>query len=249
MAQKVIILFMFKKYPGFKMMDKQLHIGLIILLLRKVMSEKQFTNVVFIVKMKQVEEREPAYTYSDLEQSKVELEQSAVEQSNLELEQSEVESELEYTNISVMRQYMMKGSVQFSTQFSDINPNRSIKYNYSAESEPETSWTIPQVLHFIWLGEVIPEKYINNILGFVTNNPHFQVRNHTFMSTISVISFQPQVNLWTDENSISSQSVQQIGWKCDNFAAKDINRYNYPNYFTNVSNFCSGPWSIRLMRK
>ena len=36
-------------------------------------------------------------------------------------------------------------------------------YQYADLQERETSWTVPALLHFIWLGSKIPLKYINNI--------------------------------------------------------------------------------------
>jgi len=106
--------------------------------------------------------------------------------------QEQMEAEVEFTNISTIRHLMLQGC---------------IKYNYSVDDiEPETSWTLPSVLHFIWLGDIIPEKYINNILSFITNNKHFQV------------------NLWTNENSVTSEGVQLIVEKNSNFAVFDINR-------------------------
>jgi len=104
--------------------------------------------------------------------------------------QDQMEAEVEFTNISTIRHYMRKGC---------------ISYNYSvADIEPETSWAVPSVLHFIWLGDFIPEKYINNILSFITNNKHCQV------------------NLWTNENSANNEAVQLIVEKNSNFAALDI---------------------------
>jgi len=72
--------------------------------------------------------------------------------------------------------------------------------------EPETSWSVPSVLHFIWLGDLIPDKYINNVLSFVTNNKHCQV------------------NLWTNANSVNSEAVNSIVEINSNFAALDIER-------------------------
>jgi len=104
----------------------------------------------------------------------------------------EMKAEVEFTNISAIRHLMLKGC---------------IAYNYSLEDiEPETGWAVPSVLHFIWLGDLLPEKYINNILSFITNNKHFQV------------------NLWTNENSVMSEAVQLVGEKNSNFAVFDINR-------------------------
>ena len=49
------------------------------------------------------------------------------------------------------------------------------------ESQQE-SHIVPQLIHFIWIGDVIPEKYILNIQSFSMNTDY-------------------QIYLWTDKNT------------------------------------------------
>ena len=43
------------------------------------------------------------------------------------------------------------------------------------KKEPETSWSLPTIAHFIWLGSMIKEKYVENINKFCNHNPEYQV--------------------------------------------------------------------------
>ena len=51
----------------------------------------------------------------------------------------------------------------------------SMKMDFPTKKEPETSWTLPSRVHFIWIGSVIPDKYVNNINNFCEHNPEYQV--------------------------------------------------------------------------
>ena len=35
---------------------------------------------------------------------------------------------------------------------------------------------VPQVLHFLWIFQPIPEKYLDAISGFEKNNPDYEVK-------------------------------------------------------------------------
>ena len=41
---------------------------------------------------------------------------------------------------------------------------------------------VPKIIHFIWIGSIIPNKYIDNLNSYVVNNPHYTI------------------NLWVDRN-------------------------------------------------
>lgn len=61
---------------------------------------------------------------------------------------------------------------------------------------------VPKLLHFIWIGSIIPDKYVNNLNTYVNNNPDYKIvlwvdRNYNFsiegvhisnISTLDVIN-------------------------------------------------------------
>ena len=52
----------------------------------------------------------------------------------------------------------------------------SIKLELPVKKEPETSWSLPARVHFIWIGpKVIKDKYVKNINNFCKHNPDYQV--------------------------------------------------------------------------
>lgn len=52
--------------------------------------------------------------------------------------------------------------------------------------------TVPKILHFIWIGSIIPNKYIDNLNTYVNNNPEYII------------------NLWVDRNYECSIDGVQI---------------------------------------
>ena len=61
----------------------------------------------------------------------------------------------------------------------------SIEMELPVKKEPETSWSLPNRVHFIWIGSVIKDKYVNNINNFCNHNPEYQVSIHfnSFMNS------------------------------------------------------------------
>ena len=51
----------------------------------------------------------------------------------------------------------------------------SMKMEVPIKKDPETSWNVPTRAHFIWIGSLIREKYVNNINNFCNHNPEYQV--------------------------------------------------------------------------
>ena len=51
-------------------------------------------------------------------------------------------------------------------------------YQYMWPKTPipkEENLEVPKLLHFIWTGGQIPDKYVENINAFVEHNPDYQV--------------------------------------------------------------------------
>ena len=51
----------------------------------------------------------------------------------------------------------------------------TINITYQASPVAELSYTVPSIIHFLWLGSNISEDYINNIEHWANNNKHYQV--------------------------------------------------------------------------
>ena len=52
----------------------------------------------------------------------------------------------------------------------------SMKFDIAVKKEPETSWSLPTRVHFIWIGgDVIKDKYVQNINNFCKHNPDYEV--------------------------------------------------------------------------
>ena len=49
------------------------------------------------------------------------------------------------------------------------------KLNVHISKEVETTWSLPKIMHFIWIGSVIGKNYIKNINLFSVHNPEYQV--------------------------------------------------------------------------
>ena len=51
----------------------------------------------------------------------------------------------------------------------------SIEMQLPTNKERETSWSLPTRVHFIWVGSLIRDKYVDNINYFCNHNPEYQV--------------------------------------------------------------------------
>ena len=83
------------------------------------------------------------------------------------------EMSIPFSNISELYEEMTKGS---------------LKKRFNSSFNSETTWTIPNTLHFIWVGPLIREKYVDSINNFSLQNPKYKVRN-TLRSELKLIHF------------------------------------------------------------
>jgi len=85
------------------------------------------------------------------------------------LEETAIEekSEAEYTDQNV-KYYSLQ-------EIQPLIVNSTINITYQASPVAELSYTVPSIIHFLWLGSNISEEYINNIAQWANNNKHYQV--------------------------------------------------------------------------
>lgn len=94
--------------------------------------------------------------------------------------------------------------------------------------------SVPKIIHFIWIGSIIPDKYINNLNSYVNNNPEYKInlwvdRNYEFsMNRVEIINI----------NSIDIINKHELNM-VDNYGAKaDILRleilYKYGGIYSDI---------------
>lgn len=109
--------------------------------------------------------------------------------------------------------------------------------NYDDCLKFKESVTLPKKIHFIWIGNKIPEKYISNIKSYVNHNKKYEII------------------LWTDDEKLSIDGIKTkiIDTKNlyfhqeKNYAAKaDILRYeiiyNYGGIYCDIDSICTKPF-------
>lgn len=84
------------------------------------------------------------------------------------------EALIPYSSLSDIRQYIyLKNGVE--GQEHKYNISHSLQNRFQFPIQPEATWTLPSLLHFIWVGPVIREKYVDSINLFSTHNPNYKV--------------------------------------------------------------------------
>ena len=51
----------------------------------------------------------------------------------------------------------------------------SLKREFPIKIQAETNWQLESLAHFIWIGSVLPDKYVKNINNFCQHNLEYQV--------------------------------------------------------------------------
>ena len=51
----------------------------------------------------------------------------------------------------------------------------SLKREFPIKIQGETNWQLESLAHFIWIGSVLPDKYVKNINNFCQHNLEYQV--------------------------------------------------------------------------
>lgn len=70
---------------------------------------------------------------------------------------------------------------------------------------------VPKKLHFIWVGGLLPDKYISNIKSFKTNNPEYEINLWTQVITQELL-----------KNSTNTFIVNNITSAMENYITKDL---------------------------
>ena len=60
------------------------------------------------------------------------------------------------------------------SQFSHLCSTYAFANNYTDNRDENNN--VPRILHFLWVFQPIPEKYLDAITGFEKNNPDYEVR-------------------------------------------------------------------------
>jgi len=134
----------------------------------------------------------------------------------------------EYCNVSDERVDITDFGIVQKDEVLRIGKNRYSYREITAEfkMEPEETYCIPKSLHFIWLGQLIPEKYQKNILTFRPNNPEYEINLWTEVITDELRANMTSVNVRDIMPEIARYITKPLFDKATNVGAKsDILRY------------------------
>ena len=86
---------------------------------------------------------------------------------------------------------------------------------------------VPKIIHFIWIGSIIPNKYIDNLNSYVVNNPHYTInlwvdRNYEFpINGVKIIN----INSIDIINNHELNLVENYGAKADILRLEILYKY------------------------
>ncbi len=152
---------------------------------------------------------------------------------------------LEYSKI---RDILKKGSLLKYLKCNDsddiIRPFISIK---NKNNNTTNSDNVPLIIHFIWIGSIIPEKYINNIKTYVKNNPNYKIflwLDH--LDKIELLIKEDNIiikNVNTDISLINKNEynlINNYGFKADILRYEII--YNFGGIYSDVDSISVKPF-------
>ena len=108
-----------------------------------------------------------------------------------------------HSNITELRKKMHKGSLY--RIFNSSTRPEVVRFNPTVHSE--SVWEIPKILHFIWVGPLIKEKYVTSINLFAQHNPNYKVGLILTTCVCFLLCFWKlltQVILWTEQKTIQN---------------------------------------------
>lgn len=101
---------------------------------------------------------------------------------------------------------------------------------------------IPKILHFIWIGEPLPEEYLQNILGFMRHNPEHEVK----FWTDNIHTFRKKDLSYAQESSLKRLCVESVESIIDN-APKALQKIIVQESVGLYRNFAAASDIIRLL--
>ena len=107
---------------------------------------------------------------------------------------------------------------------------------------------VPKIIHFIWIGSIIPNKYIDNLNSYVNNNPHYTINlwmDRSYEFTINGVKI---INI----NSIDIINKHELNM-VDNYGAKaDILRleilYEYGGIYSDIDSKSLKPFDEKFLK-
>lgn len=134
--------------------------------------------------------------------------------------------DIEFTNISVTREDMIKGS------------NKD--FLFANISTPEDSFNLPKTVHFVWTGKPIEEKYIKNIQTFLINED-YEIILWTDENTLNALQ-NPEGFKVKDINSLEFINADAIKDETNPGAKSDIYRlevvYQFGGIYLDTDSVC-----------
>lgn len=109
---------------------------------------------------------------------------------------------------------------------------------------------IPNIIHFIWIGSKIPEKYIKNINTYIENNPNYKIWLWHDNSTTNVKNVKIQlhnINEFKIINKYGFQNMKKWAGKADILRYEII--YNYGGMYIDVDSISLKPFDNTIFSK
>ena len=88
------------------------------------------------------------------------------------LEISEAENEPLEQNVKVSKLSEKKEILQ------NVTTGLVYTFKQPTKEDADSKSLVPKILHFMWIGSQVPEKYQENIIAWRENNPTYQVGEH-----------------------------------------------------------------------
>ena len=146
--------------------------------------------------------------------------------SNAYLEGFTIANKLIVPNADAM-QILQKG-IMNNEELTRIIQGKLDKFaSYDLINIEKTRENIPKIIHFIWVGSQLPEKYIDNINTYIDNNPNYEIwiwhDNNTHLDKVS--------NLHISTGSADSADSADSAGSTDNSRCKmqNINQIQFTN--------------------
>lgn len=107
---------------------------------------------------------------------------------------------------------------KINTQMSKLNASYSFAKKYVSERDENND--VPKILHFLWVFQPIPEKYLEAISAFEKNNPNYEIFLWTDNSSIPKVQNKSSweirhvdtLNLTIPEVIDGESSEKKAGW-------------------------------------
>ena len=145
---------------------------------------------------------------------------------------------------------ILQNGILEDTQIKNIIQETLNNFNDKNENKNENENELPNILHFIWIGSKIPDKYIENINTYIENNPNYQIWLWHDNSTIYIDNKNIQLHHISEFEIINKYGFDTMSiWagKADILRYEII--YNYGGMYIDVDSRSLKPFNYTIFSK